>query len=184
MTITRLARRSRVALAGLAAGLAVLTVTAPAVQADPGPKPAALPDFLLSGTGEGTLDILGAGWKGHKVRFAIEAKGFATESQGTFRVQHWFPDGKVFADFQGKIDCLNVGGDVAVVTGVIEKVSASPAEIEIPTGKRVGFTVDDEGKRDRLGWSWAVLGFEQELPICMGTAPILPLSKGGYTVRD
>ncbi|WP_285703782.1 hypothetical protein [Microtetraspora sp. NBRC 16547] len=37
---------------------------------------------------------------------------------------------------------------------------------------------------DRIGWSWAVLGFDQEVPKCMGTAPMLRLDKGGYTVRD
>lgn len=48
-------------------------------------------------------------------------------------------------------------------------------------GKRVGFTVSDEGRRDRLGWSWALGGFES-VPECMGTAPFFKTSKGDYRV--
>ncbi len=87
------------------------------------------------------------------------------KAYGTFRFEHVFPDG-TSGWARGKVDCLVTGGKVAVVTGVI-------TETDLPSkGKRVGISVHDQGKNDRLGYSWIGRDVEkQELPKCMSSAP-------------
>ncbi|GGU51215.1 Repetin [Streptomyces lavendofoliae] len=85
---------------------------------------------------------------------------------GTFAFRHVFPDGRS-ARATARVDCLITGGKVAVVTGVVTD-SDTPF-----TGKRVGVSVHDLGRHDRLGYSW--VGSEPEetkkLPKCMSAAP-------------
>ncbi|GAB3728945.1 hypothetical protein GCM10027598_49830 [Amycolatopsis oliviviridis] len=81
------------------------------------------------------------------VRFAFDAHGLFPESRGTFRVSH--AGGGFSAYFRGRVDCLVVGGPVAVVTGIVEDTNVPELK-----DRRVGMTVYDNGKRDRLGYGW------------------------------
>ncbi|MFD9336231.1 hypothetical protein ACFWBF_17735 [Streptomyces sp. NPDC060028] len=131
---------------------------------------------------------------GQQVRFSFDAHGFAPAepdepdapagtSRGTFRFSHYSADGKQGAYAEGRIDCLLTGGPVATATGVITR-SDLPADA---VGKRVGFTVYDgkgDGKKDRVGYSWAVAGFDGlEVPKCLSAAPYETVESGDFKVE-
>ncbi|MFD6887972.1 hypothetical protein [Streptomyces sp. NPDC059957] len=131
---------------------------------------------------------------GQQVRFSFDAHGFAPAepdepdtppgtSRGTFRFTHYSADGKEGAYAEGRIDCLLTGGPVATATGIITSSDLPPGAI----GKRVGFTVYDgkgDGKKDRVGYSWAVAGFDGlEVPKCLSAAPYETVESGDFKVR-
>ncbi|MFI0451106.1 hypothetical protein [Actinomadura sp. 6N118] len=184
--MTRLARTATVA--GLAAALTMGTLTASAAAAGtaaddaPVAKPQKPGSFIVGSAGG---KLAWEGYKDHPVRFSVNARtppdGNPLKVKGRFRVTHKTATGGPFADFRGEIDCLVVGGKTAVLTGVI-KDGGIPAMPDVNViGKRVGFTISDEGRRDRIGWSWAVAGFES-VPQCMSTAPFFQTTTGDYRV--
>ncbi|MGW6737952.1 Repetin [Streptomyces sp. NPDC055013] len=97
-----------------------------------------------------------------------------TKATGTFEFSHYL-NGEG-AKAKAKVDCLLTGGKVAVVSGVITSSDLPGAE-----GKRVGVTVHDVGRHDRLGYSWASTGNPvetKELPKCVSSAPFEKVKKG------
>ncbi|MFE7440734.1 Repetin [Streptomyces chartreusis] len=97
-----------------------------------------------------------------------------TKATGTFEFSHYLNGEGARA--KAEVDCLLTGGKVAVVSGVITDSDLPGAE-----GKRVGITVHDVGRRDRLGYSWASTGSPvdtKELPKCVGSAPFEKVRKG------
>ncbi|MFZ3497338.1 hypothetical protein ACODT5_29630 [Streptomyces sp. 5.8] len=130
---------------------------------------------------------------GQQVRFSFDAHGFAPAepdepdapagtSRGTFRFSHYSADGKQGAYAEGRIDCLLTGGPVATATGIITSSDLPPGAV----GKRVGFTVYDgkgDGKKDRVGYSWAVSSFDgPEVPKCLSAAPYETVESGDFKV--
>ncbi|MFJ5998478.1 Repetin [Streptomyces sp. NPDC092370] len=96
------------------------------------------------------------------------------KATGTFEFSH-YRDGRG-ARAKAEVDCLVTGGKVAVVSGVITESDLPGAE-----GKRVGVTVHDLGRHDRLGYSWASTGSPaetKELPECVSSAPFEKVEKG------
>ncbi|MFD9034275.1 Repetin [Streptomyces sp. NPDC059567] len=91
-----------------------------------------------------------------------------TKATGTFRFSHYIGDWGGSADV--KVDCLTTGGKVAVVTGVITR---SDGVLAPSLGKRVGISVHDLGKHDRLGYSWMASNdpTKDEVPKCTSAAP-------------
>lgn len=158
--MTRTFRRN--AALALAAG-AVLALGAPA-SATPAPATAGPTEPSL--VGSATLNRT----DGQQVRFTFDAHGLATDARGTFAIRH----DEFWA--RGHVDCLIVGGPVAVATGVIT-ASSEPAFL----GVRRGFTVYDHGRRDRLGYSWL---FEPEsvvsVPPCVSMAPFETVRTGDF----
>ncbi|GAA2444873.1 Repetin [Streptomyces mauvecolor] len=115
---------------------------------------------------------------GDDITFSFDAHLAAKDNMdpeaayGTFTFKHVFPNG-TSGWAKAKVDCLVTGGKVAVVTGVVTD-SDTPFK-----GKRVGITVNDLGKHDRLGYSWIGKDAEtQELPKCMGSAPFEKVKEG------
>ncbi|MEU0528498.1 Repetin [Streptomyces niveus] len=102
------------------------------------------------------------------------------KATGTFRFSHYLNgDG---ASAEVKVDCLVTGGKVAVVSGVITESDLEGAE-----GERVGVTVHDLGRKDRLGYSWASTGSPVDqgpLPKCVSSAPFetVRAGTGDFTV--
>ena len=97
-----------------------------------------------------------------------------TKATGTFEWSHYL-DGEG-ARAKAEVDCLVTGGKVAVVSGVITSSDLPGAK-----GKRVGVTVHDLGRHDRLGYSWASTGSPVEtkgLPKCVSSAPFEKVLKG------
>ncbi|MFH9419370.1 hypothetical protein [Streptomyces sp. NPDC017529] len=123
---------------------------------------------------------------GQRVRFSFDAHGFGPEEaggtpRGTFRFSHFTADGKEGAHFEGRIDCLITGGPVATATGVITRSDHPDGRV---VGKRVGFTVYDNGTHDRLGYSWAANSIpEMTVPKCLSAAPYETVGTGDFTVR-
>ncbi|KOG64576.1 hypothetical protein ADK76_09040 [Streptomyces griseoflavus] len=124
---------------------------------------------------------------GDDVHFAFDAHGFADQANGTFSVSHHM-DKKWGGHFRGRIDCLLTGGPVAVATGVVTEVDFTGApgypELGDIKGKRFGFTVLDDGRKDRLGYSWALDGLPRNsVGKCQSSAPFETLEKGDFQVR-
>jgi hypothetical protein len=119
---------------------------------------------------------------GDDVTFTVDAHLAAKDAQdplkayGTFRISHYVGD--FGGSAEAKVDCLVTGGKVAVVSGVITKADGDVTEA---VGNRVGITIHDQGKHDRLGYSWAAIGTPMEqkgLPKCVGSAPFEKIKKG------
>lgn len=178
-------RTSVVGLAALAVigGLAVSASATASDEARKAPKESSL-------TGSAKMDRA----DGQQVRFSFDAHGFAPAepdepdapagtSRGTFRFSHYSADGKQGAYAEGRIDCLLTGGPVATATGVITSSDLPFGAV----GKRVGFTVYDgkgDGKKDRVGYSWAVAGFDGlEVPKCLSAAPYETVESGDFKVQ-
>ncbi|MEU0587210.1 Repetin, partial [Streptomyces sp. NPDC006132] len=105
---------------------------------------------------------------------AAEHKLDPMKATGTFEWSHYL-NGKG-ARAKAKVDCLVTGGKVAVVSGVITSSDLPGAK-----GKRVGITVQDLGRNDRLGYSWATTGTPvatKGLPKCVSSAPFEKVEKG------
>ncbi|MFI9259563.1 hypothetical protein ACIGT4_17920 [Streptomyces sioyaensis] len=171
------------ALAVCTATALTLGTTGPAAAAGTGPQAARHTADEPSLTGSAKLQRK----PGDNVHFRIDAHGFADKAHGTFYVSHHF--GKVWGGhFKGRIDCLVTGGPVAVATGIVTESHFKDApglpHIGDLKGKRFGFTVLDNGKKDRLGYSWAVDGLpKNSVGKCLSSAPFETLAKGDYTVH-
>ncbi|MEJ8652289.1 hypothetical protein WKI65_30430 [Streptomyces sp. MS1.AVA.3] len=171
------------ALAACTATALTLGTTGPAAAAESGPRPARHSAGQPSLTGSAKL----ARQPGDNVHFRINAHGFADKARGTFYVSHHF--GKDWGGyFKGRIDCLVTGGPVAVATGIVTESHFKGApglpEIGDLKGKRFGFTVLDSGKKDRLGYSWAMDGVpKNSVGKCLGSAPFETLETGDYKVH-
>lgn len=124
---------------------------------------------------------------GDNVHFTFDAHGFGDKAHGTFYASHHV-DKQWGGYFKGHIDCLVTGGPVAVATGIVEEshFQGAPGMPEIGDlkGKRFGFTVLDDGRKDRLGYSWAMDGLpKNSVGKCLGSAPFETLEKGDFTVH-
>lgn len=137
-------------------------------------------------TGTNVLAVLGGTSKtpefsGDPLRFTLAARiapgDNALQVKGGFHVTHHKPDGRVVADFQGRITCLAVGGPVGVATGVVTK-SADPALV----GKPVSFSLKD-GRTDRIGWLWGFSATDEPITDCQSTVPFYAPDWGGVVVR-
>ncbi|MFF0475511.1 Repetin [Streptomyces sp. NPDC004284] len=114
---------------------------------------------------------------GDDITFSFDAHLAAKDNKdpqaatGTFRFSH-YKDGKG-GYAVAKVDCLTTGGKVAVVTGkVIE------TDVDAFRNKRVGISVHDDGKHDRLGYSWVGRDTNLEVPPCLSSAPFEQVKKG------
>ncbi len=111
---------------------------------------------------------------GHDVRFTFDAHGLFPDSKGTFRVSH--VGAGVSAYFQGRVDCLVVGGPVAVVTGIVEDTNVPDLQ-----DRRVGMSVYDNGRHDRVGYSWGPdPDHEFVVPPCMSSATFERVETGDF----
>ncbi|MEU1853314.1 Repetin [Streptomyces sp. NPDC019990] len=105
---------------------------------------------------------------------AAKDKADPSKATGTFQFSHYLNGSGARAEV--KVDCLVTGGKVAVVSGVITESDHPGAE-----GRRVGVTVHDLGRHDRLGHSWAATGSPSEgnePPKCVSSAPYEKVKKG------
>ncbi|MGV9884239.1 Repetin [Streptomyces sp. NPDC003006] len=107
---------------------------------------------------------------------AAENNGDPSKATGTFRFVHLDKPGGKGGWAKGRIDCLMTGGKVATATGVITDTNLKQIK-----GGRVGFTVHDQGRIDRVGYSWAAVGGPdntRKLPKCTSSAPHEKVKKG------
>lgn len=99
-----------------------------------------------------------------------------SKATGTFRFVHLDKPGGEGGWAKGRIDCLITGGKVATATGIV-----TDSNLKDIKGGRVGFTVHDQGKHDRLGYSWAAVGRPdgtKKLPKCTSSAPFEKVKEG------
>ncbi|GGV60131.1 hypothetical protein GCM10010277_64230 [Streptomyces longisporoflavus] len=98
------------------------------------------------------------------------------KATGTFRFVHLDRPGGKGGWAEGRVDCLMTGGKVATATGIITGTNLKGIK-----GGRVGFTVHDQGKHDRVGYSWASVGGPdgtKKLTKCTSAAPFEKVKKG------
>ncbi|MER7517436.1 Repetin [Streptomyces sp. NPDC126499] len=114
---------------------------------------------------------------GDDITFSFDAHLAAKDTMdpqaatGTFRYSHYKNGKGGYA--VAKVDCLTTGGKVAVVTGVVTET-----DLDHLRGKRVGISVHDDGKRDRLGYSWVGRDAHLEVPPCLSAAPFEKVRAG------
>ncbi|MEV2190523.1 Repetin [Streptomyces phaeochromogenes] len=117
---------------------------------------------------------------GDDITFSFDAHLAAKDNDdplkatGTFEWSHYADGDGAWA--KAEVDCLVTGGKVAVVSGVV-----TDSDLPGAKGKRVGITVHDTRRQDRLGYSWASTGNPVEtkdLPKCVGSAPFEKVKKG------
>jgi hypothetical protein len=117
---------------------------------------------------------------GDDITFSFDAHLAAKDNDdpmkatGTFRWSHYAGGDGAWAE--AEVDCLLTGGKVAVVSGVV-----TDSDLPGAKGKRVGVTVHDLGRHDRLGYSWASVGNPVEtkdLPKCVSSAPFEKVKQG------
>ncbi|MFF2570866.1 Repetin [Streptomyces sp. NPDC101191] len=97
---------------------------------------------------------------------------------GTFRYSHYKGDWGGTAEV--KVDCLATGGEVATVTGIV-----TATDVPGLLHKRVGVSVYDNGRHDRLGYSWLASDpTKDEVPPCNSAAPYerVRAGTGDFTV--
>ncbi|WP_367039877.1 Repetin [Streptomyces sp. Je 1-332] len=104
----------------------------------------------------------------------LDAKGKndPTTAYGTIKFSHYMENPKFGGSAEARVDCLLTGGKVATVSAVVTKADGG---LKGAIGKRVGMTVHDQGKQDRFGYSWAMVGIPNDLPDdmpkCVSAAP-------------
>ncbi|MGC7096037.1 hypothetical protein ACPZ19_15295 [Amycolatopsis lurida] len=166
---------------GTRISLGVLAVAAVAGAAAPGVVAAEPRETRIAGSAGARLP----GQPGDPVRFTVDARRTADGvSSGRFHVNHLTPDGKLFADFEGRVDCALAADGLGVVTGVIERAEfpAAPPGTDL-LGLRVGISVrDDPRGPDAIGWSWSTGGFARDTLPCNSAIPFLRVQDGGYRV--
>ncbi|MFG2870534.1 Repetin [Streptomyces sp. NPDC048338] len=114
---------------------------------------------------------------GDDITFSFDAHLAAKDNKdpeaatGTIRFSH-YKDGKG-GYAVAEVDCLVTGGKVAVVTGVVTET-----DVDGFRNKRVGISVHDDGRHDRLGYNWITREEYKELPPCMSTAPFEKVRAG------
>ncbi|MFE0649783.1 Repetin [Streptomyces sp. NPDC059534] len=114
---------------------------------------------------------------GDDITFSFDAHLAAKDNKdpesatGTFRFSHYKDGRGGYA--VAKVDCLVTGGKVAVVTGIVTET-----DVDGFRNKRVGISVHDTGKLDRLGYSWMTRGQDSELPPCQSMAPFEKVKAG------
>ncbi|MFJ6073247.1 Repetin [Streptomyces sp. NPDC093065] len=171
--------KRRTATATLCAALLLTAATSGAAVADGphgGPHDGPPPREAAALTGTAKLYRSA----GDDITFTFDAHLAAEDNEdplratGTFAFSHYLNGAGARAE--AEVDCLLTGGDVAVVSGVI-----TDSDLPGAVGKRVGVTVHDLGRHDRLGYSWAATGSPAEggeLPRCVGSAPFEKVRKG------
>ncbi|GAA4028992.1 hypothetical protein GCM10022247_62560 [Allokutzneria multivorans] len=168
-------------VAGALAIMLASVVTAGVASAAP-----AEPEGSLVGSAGGKLPKSFGPLGGDPVRFTVDAKGPAGGGGGTFHVVHTKPDGTAHAEFSGRVDCLIAAHGQAVMTGIVEREALPglpPGSTII--GKRIGLSVADQGRRgDRIGWSWATGGFQENTLPCTSTVPFFTTTHGDYKIRS
>ncbi|WP_020576787.1 hypothetical protein [Actinopolymorpha alba] len=116
-------------------------------------------------------------------------KGLPTDARGTVKISHYVAAWKKTFHAEGTVDCLVTAPGMATLTA---KITKADQPVQEWVGKRLGFSVQDNGRHDRVGLSWTVVNLDQnakgeweEAPVgtCMAPAPFAPVTKGNYKVQ-
>ncbi|MWA09798.1 Repetin [Streptomyces sp. BA2] len=103
---------------------------------------------------------------------------------GTIKFSHYMENPEFGGSAEARVDCLLTGGKVATVSAVVTKADGG---LKGAIGKRVGMTVHDQGKQDRFGYSWAMVGIPNDLPDdmpkCVSAAPFDKTAPGSGDLR-
>jgi len=150
----------RIAVAGALAGLALVPTSAAGAAPE------------VTGGGAGTFPE--GPFAGDRVQLNVTASG-------RFDVVHKSSAGGVFAHLASTLDCVDVDGGSATMTGVITH-GYDDFGID-PVGYRISIHVVD-GEPDVLGLNVQFLSGDP-LQACTGSPLfLLPVSEGGFTLRS
>ena len=150
---------------GLAVALlAVGALTGPAAAA-PGIGPA------VYGAGSGPLDE-------DRIHVVVTALGRSDSVRGRFVIVHQTPTG-IFAYLSGEVDCLNVSGGIATVTGTINR-GFDGVGID-PVGQRVSLTVRD-GTPDVVDMDVSFVSGHAIGPCTADPVVSIPMTSGGFRI--
>lgn len=188
--------RTTVKIAALVGAAALAATAAPAAAANP---KSAKDQARVTGSAQIRLTF----WPDREIRtFAFDVRGvpysapkpdapegLPTDARGTVHITHHSPEQGWTVRSQAKVDCLATSPGNATLTAVVTRADEP---IKDWVGKRLGFSVQDAGGHDRMGFSWAVVNGDQDdegawqegkVGTCMGPAAFAPVTKGDYKVR-
>jgi hypothetical protein len=186
----------RAAALGIAvAGVAAVLAGASAGASPPTPVVAevagAAPQVMeVAGKAGGALGPEWGDYAGDPVSFEVGARAVdPLNPTGTFHVVHRKPDGRLLAEFSGKVTSLYAVDEVATLTGVIEQADHPGLPLEM-VGQKIALTVYDSGRPpgsaprtpDRIGWAWGFFG--APVSRVQGTAPHFAVSWGDFRVES
>ena len=164
--------RARRFLAG-AAVVAGLGGLGGAAAASPGPA--------VSGAGMITLPPEYGDVAGDQVLFQLRAQGGQTPS-GTFTVVHIDAAGGLYAHAVGDITCASVSDGVAITTGTIRHAWFRDFPGSLVVGTAGAIAVADNGTSDAMGFDFEFFDGREILP-CEPLPPVIPLTRGRFTIR-
>jgi Domain of unknown function DUF11 len=126
--------------------------------------------------GHGVRPVFGSPVGSVSVDLDARSAHDGSDPAGTFNTR--YPNGD--PDLRGRVVCLAVSGNKAMVGGIVESVSGSNPNAS-PVGSGVLFAVTDNGGRD-TELTFLVLTFQG----CgvQDAIPELPLSEGDFSVHD
>lgn len=178
--------RTRVAATGAAFLLAVGAAGSAVASDSPRPESPRHEREAAALTGTAMIDRP----KGDEITFDFDAhldaadKDDPRKAQGTITFSHYMEAPKWGGSAEARVDCLLTGGKVATVSAVVTKADGG---LKGALGKRVGLAVHDQGKQDRFGYSWAMLGLPNDLPDdmpqCVSAAPFEKTRPGSGTFK-
>jgi hypothetical protein len=148
---------------------AAIAVLAVAPLAHVGPAAGATSGGAVTGQGSGVLLL--PPFTGDRVVLVLEAPG-------RFDITHLDKAGDEFAHLTGTIDCVEVHGTTAFVSGVVDGGFA-PELAGDPAGQHFAITVADHGVRDLIGVAPPSRVAVPCSPVPLDTV----IDEGGFTVR-
>jgi hypothetical protein len=169
--------RHALVAAALAAGLAGVAVPGTAHADTPNPPPVpATPGAWITGVGHFTLQEPNT--ENHPIRFSVLAwVDRSGTTRGVFGFRHLLPDGRVLAEGQAEVTCVNVRGGTALVTAVVPEGQGN-------VGNHAFYLRLTNGRPDRIETVQATNAPTRPVPYCVDIAPFgvptYPIERGGY----
>jgi hypothetical protein len=166
------------ALAVASAFLALGVVTAAASAAPPSP----------SVTGSGNV-VLPSGFPvaafvGDTVQIELSARHLPDGSiQGEFNFHHHSRNGGLVADLHGTVTCLNVVGNRANATGIVDHGQLFLNPAFNPAGQVVALSAVDNDP-DRVGFDLSFFPGPHSIAPCQPAPFLLPVASGNFEIHS
>ena len=139
---------------------------------------AAAPSSVV-GAGSGVLPAAFGPLAGDRLHVALSA---GDSKPSHFQILHENKDGGIRAELTGTVDCVNVSGTTAYVTGTITQGRVTEAPGFDPAGQTAAITVVDSGSSDQAGVDLSFFGTPHAIEPCQAVYPYMPIDRGNFNV--
>ncbi len=137
----------------------------------------------VTGGGAGYFPASAQPFPGDRVQLSITARNMPDgRAKGEFNMLHHSASGTLLARIHGRVDCVRVEGNTAVVTGVITKGFATPFGVPV-VGHEVSYTIVDASPDSFAFGVDFLLG--RSVGRCQpGAVFVMPVTEGNFTVHS